>query len=368
MNGHKNIQVLIVEDDYLVGEMIKGLLQDAGYSIAGEALDGLEAVKKTQSLRPDVVLMDIKMPEMDGIEAAKRIYEYCPTPVVVLTAYDTPDLVQKASETGVGAYLIKPPNAYEIDRAITIAMARFEDTMRLLHLNVQLEERNAELDAFAHTVAHDLKAPLTSLIGYTELLEMDYAAILDAEGLLHLEKITQMGYKISSITDELLLLAELRKARVPIEPVHMLSVVAEAQQRLAYTIQQHQADIILPDAWPVALGYSPWVEEVWTNYLGNGLKHGGRPDEGLAPRLELGATEQANRKIRFWITDNGPGITPSDQAKLFTPFTQISQTRARGRGLGLSIVQNIIEKLGGQVGVESEVEQGSTFWFTLPAA
>ena len=151
MRSQKNISVLIVEDDYLVGEMAKGLLEAAGYTVAGEAMDGLEAVEMTQSLRPDVVLMDIEMPDMNGIEASRLIYERCPTPVVVLTGHETDELVNEASEAGVGAYLVKPPRLRELERAITIAMARFGDMMKLRHyadqLEQRVEERTAELQA-----------------------------------------------------------------------------------------------------------------------------------------------------------------------------------------------------------------------------
>ncbi len=150
MIKHKNIRVLIAEDDYLVGEMIKGLLAEVGYSVAGEAGDGLEAVEMVQSLRPDVVLMDIKMPDIDGIEAVRRIHEHCPTPVVALTAYETPELVQEASAAGVGAYLVKPSTAQEMERAITVAMARFDDMMELRRLNAEQQARNRELALLNH--------------------------------------------------------------------------------------------------------------------------------------------------------------------------------------------------------------------------
>ena len=95
--------VLIVEDDFMVREMIKGRVQEAGYKVIGEAGDGKEAVLKVNSLRPDVVLMDIEMPETNGIEAARHIYNSCPTPVVMLTAYDTPELVEQAGQFISGA-------------------------------------------------------------------------------------------------------------------------------------------------------------------------------------------------------------------------------------------------------------------------
>jgi len=147
MSNQENVRVLIAEDDYLVGEMIKGLLEEAGYTVIGEAADGLEVIEMVQSLRPDVVLMDIGMPEIDGVEATRLIYEHCPTPVVVLTAYETEELVERASAAGVGAYLVKPPNVPEVERAIAIAMARFGDMVELRDYAGQLEQRVRERTA-----------------------------------------------------------------------------------------------------------------------------------------------------------------------------------------------------------------------------
>jgi AmiR/NasT family two-component response regulator len=142
MSNQQDVRVLIAEDDYLNCEMIRGLLEEIWYTVVGEAADGLEAVEMTQSLQPDVVLMDIKMPDIDGLEATRLIFERCPTPVVVLTAYETPELVEEASAVGVGAYLVKPPNAREMERAITIAIARFDDLMELRRLNAELQAGN----------------------------------------------------------------------------------------------------------------------------------------------------------------------------------------------------------------------------------
>ena len=177
-----------------------------------------------------------------------------------------------------------------------------------------------------------------------------------------------MGYKISTIIDELLLLATLRKAEVEISPLDMVRVVAESISRLTKSIKDAQAQIIWPDAsvWPMAVGYAPWVEEVWINYLGNALKYGGTPR--AAPRIELGATAQPAGMVRYWVRDYGPGLTAEDQARLFTPFTRLDQVRTKGYGLGLSIVRRIVEKLGGQAGLTSRVGEGSTFFFTLPVA
>ncbi len=158
----ENVRILIAEDDYLVSEMLKGLLEEAGHTIAGEAANGIEALEMTQSLRPDVVLMDIRMPHMDGLEATKLIFEQCPTPVVVLTAYETEGLVQDASTSGVGAYLVKPPKLREIERAITIAMARFDDMMALHRYAGELEQRVQERTVELRAKCARLEAVLDS--------------------------------------------------------------------------------------------------------------------------------------------------------------------------------------------------------------
>jgi signal transduction histidine kinase len=106
------------------------------------------------------------------------------------------------------------------------------------------------------------------------------------------------------------------------------------------------------------------VEEVWVNYISNAIKYGGA--SGQTPRVELGATPLDAGFVRFWVRDNGRGLSPADQARLFTQFERLNQARATGHGLGLSIVKRIVEKLGGQVAVSSTIGAGSEFSFTLP--
>ncbi|MBN1657861.1 MAG: PAS domain S-box protein [Anaerolineae bacterium] len=225
-----------------------------------------------------------------------------------------------------------------------------------------LEARNQELDAFAHTVAHDLRDPLVLITGLADVIQEDYALMSKAEIEHYLLLISRTGWRMHNILDELLLLSEVRKIDVRTEPLDMGTLVVSAKSRLAHVIEQEQAEIACPVDWPRAMGYGPWIEEVWVNYLSNAIKYGGRP-----PRIELGATVQ-EANVRFWVRDNGPGIALEDQAVLFTPFTRLSQVRAKGHGLGLSVVRRIIAKLGGEVGLESRgvPGEGSVFYFVLP--
>jgi len=140
------VKVLIAEDNFLVGEMIQGMAEQAGYTVVGRATDGRQAVEMTDELHPDVVLMDIKMPYLDGIEAAEIIQDRCPTPIVILTAFDTPEMLQEASAVGVGAFLAKPPKVRELSRAIVIARERFGDLLSLRRANDLLQKRTVELE------------------------------------------------------------------------------------------------------------------------------------------------------------------------------------------------------------------------------
>ena len=225
-----------------------------------------------------------------------------------------------------------------------------------------LQMRNEELDAFAHTVAHDLKGPLTMVLGYSDMIETEASEMSSAEVVQACSIVARNARKMDSIIKEILLLSSVRKQAVTFRPMEMAIVVLEATQRIAHLTQEAQTEFIIPHEWPRVTGYAPWVEEVWVNYLSNAIKYGGRP-----ARVELGYDEEPDR-VWFWVRDNGMGIAKEEQDKLFIPFTRLEQVRVKGHGLGLSIVQRIVTRLGGQVAVDSEVNVGSTFKFSLPRA
>lgn len=244
--------------------------------------------------------------------------------------------------------------------AIAIDNAQLIETLQQKMDDLTIQ--NAELEAFDHTVAHDLQNPLALVVGFADLLQTQGNEITAEEQARALELLVQNARRMSNIIQELLMLSSIRKRDVETHPLDMTEIVQNALDRLRFLIQQYKAQIILPGRWAVARGYGPWIEEVWENYISNALKYGGTP-----PEIALGSTVLADGRIQFWIRDNGQGIPPEKQQLLFTPFTKFSEVRVTGHGLGLSIVYRIMEKLGGEVSVKSQMGTGSTFSFTLPA-
>lgn len=232
---------------------------------------------------------------------------------------------------------------------------------RLHRINEQLEIRNEELDSFAHTVAHDLKNPLGVILNYSELLLEENETLSKEEKNEVLFGIANTGSKMKNIIKELLLLAEVRKSEIKTDNIDMCAVYAEARNRVENLIAENGVKINVDQNFPNALGYGPWIEEVWVNYLSNAVKYGGNP-----PTIKIGWESLPDKRVKFWIKDNGKGINLEDQSKLFTPFTRLEDIGTEGQGLGLSISRRIMDKLHGEVGVNSEKGKGSTFYFILP--
>ncbi len=359
MNDAPQTTILIVDDNPANLGVLFESLQREGFKVL-VAQDGESALTRVQHIQPDIILLDVIMPGIDGFETCRRLKAQPllqDTPIIFMTALT--DMVNevKGLELGAVDYIAKPIHVERV-------LARVKTHLRLRHLQQNLQRQNAELDAFAHTVAHDLRSPLSIQMGYAEMLLYNRAQLDDEQLDGALRKVWDAGQRAVNIVDALLLLATVRRqSDIDRHPLDMARIVIKAQRRVSALVEQSQGKIIEPKTWPVASGYAPWIEEVWVNYFSNGLKYGGHP-----PRLELGAEAMADGMVRFLVKDNGEGVALDRQAVLFAEFTRLNEIRATGYGLGLSIVRRIIDRLGGQVGMENAPGSGSIFYFTLPAA
>lgn len=229
--------------------------------------------------------------------------------------------------------------------------------------SAELVEQNTELNAYAHTVAHDLKHPLTALLGQTALLKGAASALTESQRMALMQDIHHSADKMNNIINALLMLASVRRNdSVKTTEIDVFGVAAEAHRSLQHFASERHASINFTADWPHAIGFAPWIEQVWVNYLSNAIKYGGD-----TPHILLGADALPDGMNKYWIQDKGPGIAPSQQAELFTQFGQLDTKQPDSHGLGLSIVKRIINRLGGEVGYQSQPQGGSLFWFSLPA-
>jgi two-component system sensor histidine kinase/response regulator len=266
--------------------------------------------------------------------------------------------------------------AQEQSVALLQKISEQEEELQRLHQEIETLRRQiadhqaliADLNAFSHMVAHDLKNPLTALTGYSFLLTTRLRDTQDTTVLRFLQVIDQTSTRMARIIDALLMLASVRQQKIVPKPLEMGKIIAEVESRLELMAFQYHAQINKPELWPEVLGYGPWIEEVWYNYLSNAIKFGGTP-----PIIEIGSRPMPDDKICFWVHDNGNGLPAEAMAALFAVSTDDEHPDyipMEGQGLGLSIVKRIIDRLGGEVSVESAnlPGEGCTFSFTLPLA
>ncbi|OQW91528.1 MAG: hypothetical protein BWK79_16665 [Beggiatoa sp. IS2] len=322
--------LLIVDDMPDNISILLAFLSKSGFKVLVTP-NGEQGLKTAEYAHPDLILLDVMMPGMDGFEVCQRLKAQEETndiPIIFMTALaDTVDKV-KGFSLGAADYITKPIQQEEVLARVTThlklhklqrqlqyqkqqlheqnqqlqdeitarkqietSLQRTADmlserTLQLEQRTIELEKSNMELDAFAHTVAHDLKNPLSGIISLTDLLLATYPTDTPptVKWIEKLKWVSHAGYKMLSIINALLLLAGISKqTTVTIEPLDMSQIVQQAIQQQLNLFGEKLLDISMPDKWPTALGYAPWVEEIWSNYLSNGLKYGGQP-----PRLKLG--------------------------------------------------------------------------------
>jgi two-component system sensor histidine kinase/response regulator len=345
-------RILVIEDDPAIRATLLDILELNGFATL-HATNGPDGVAMAQRHRPDVILTDIAMPGFTGFELIKLLHadeQTRPIPIIIISASVEPEKMRAGMDLGAEDFIVKP----------------FTEDQVLQSIRARLEKKSLldELDAFAHTVAHDLKNPIAVVSMRAQLLRSMWDKADDAALLKHVVELEKNTDKLNTIVDELLLLAGVRRQTVQPKLVEIDAVLHDALGRVEHLVKKSEAKLERPGTWPAAMGHGPWVAEIWTNYLSNAVKYGGTP-----PCIQLGADAVPERKsIRFWVQDNGPGLTPEQQGALFQPFARVTQTKIQGHGLGLSIVRRIAEKLDGNAGVESQPGTGSRFWFELPAA
>lgn len=236
---------------------------------------------------------------------------------------------------------------------------------RLWSYSQELEVLNAELDAYGHTIAHDLKDPLNTVLGYASLIDFQSRELPEQEIRPYAHKIMALCDSMTLMIDQLLSLATLRDSNVVTEPINVHDIVRNVLIRFEHRLTAANAKVLVEGDLYNVMGHRAWLSEVFANLIANALNYNDPEKEQIIVTIRSRLIEE---HVRYEINDNGVGIKPEDVDKLFVKFSRLKNSRnVSGTGIGLSIVANIINRLEGEIGVESEIGVGSTFWFTLPA-
>ena len=235
---------------------------------------------------------------------------------------------------------------------------------RVKERTAQLEAANRELEAFAYSVSHDLRAPLRSIEGFGQALQEDYAAVLDEQGLDHLQRIRSASKRMGHLIDDLLNLSRLTRGEIHPQNIDLSAIARTILEELRRVEPNRMVECRLPESLPV-WGDERLMHAVLENLLGNAWKFTSRRSHA---RIELGAASAAEGETALFVRDNGAGFSMEHIDKLFHAFQRLHTVQEfPGDGIGLATVQRIIHRHGGRVWAEGEVENGATFYFTLPA-
>ena len=226
---------------------------------------------------------------------------------------------------------------------------------------IQLEGMNKELESFSYSISHDLRSPLRSLIGYSKILEEDYKHKMDDEADRILNIISQSAHRMNKLIDDLLEFSKLGRKEIQKTEVDSRLLVQGTLDDLSHSFP-HKATIKLNGILPVFADYA-LLTQVWINLISNAIKYSAQKED---PQIEIGCRKE-DGEIIYYVKDNGAGFDMNYANKLFGVFHRLHKvTEFEGTGVGLAIVQRIVTRHGGRVWAEGKVNEGATFYFSLP--
>jgi len=356
-------RILVVDDIAKNLQVIGTMLRGEGYHVM-PATSGAQALERVRAQVPDLILLDLMMPEMDGLEVCRRLKDGPPTesvPVIFLTASNEMEHLVQGFAVGAVDYVTKPFNAPEL-------LARVRTHLELQQARRRLRDMNNEKNEFLGVAAHDLRSPLTAVKGFSEeiLVEpgMDRAELVDLARRIK-DEADRMVEMVQNLLDvNAIERGELRANPSPCPLSELVrSVVGSYQPRAA--AKQQAICIDDQDAPVVAFGDPALTRQVVDNLISNAIKYSPR---GKNIRVRLHASSGL---AHCEVQDEGPGLSAEDQERLFGKFARLSAKPTAGEpsiGLGLSIVKRLVEAMNGRVWCESEPGRGATFVLALPAS
>lgn len=360
--GRRTGRVLVVDDIAANRLLLRELLEPGGNEVM-EAANGSTALELAVAQSPDVVLLDVQMPGMDGFEVCRRLKASEATaaiPVVLVTVLDAREDRIAGIRAGATDFLTKPVDRTELVLRVGNAIAAYS-LYRTAHGQFRrLQELEAIRESLVRSIVHDLRSPLAGVMVGLELAQLRTSASDATLGTV-LGTALQSTRRMADMVSDMLDLSRLEENMLPLAPerIDLNEVIATAAR-----LVPNGEERVVHDGRAAALAYGDrkLVLRVITNLLDNAVKF--TPDDG---RVIVTATSDA-RGARVSVSDTGPGIPPDARSVIFEKFGQVRGVRQarRSSGLGLAFCKLAVQAHGGEIGVESDGMTGSEFWFSLP--
>jgi two-component system sensor histidine kinase/response regulator len=363
------VRLLIVDDNPSHMTALYHTLEDAGYDVTAFP-SATQALQALHSQPFDLIMTDLQMPEMDGISFLRHAQEIDQNVVgIVMTGHGAIDTAIEAMKAGALDYVLKPFKLSTIlpvlSRALEVRRLRMEIMQlqqRVREHVVELEAANRELETFSYSVSHDLRAPLRAISGLSNILVESYSTTMPGEAQQLLQRIISSAERMGQLIEHLLRFARLSKQSLTKRPISMDAMVRQVLEDLQKELtNRHVAAQVgeLPDV----VGDPVLLQQVFVNLLSNAFKFTRHSDH---PEIVVGCQQGEGEQIYF-VRDNGAGFDMQYAGNLFKVFHRLhSADEFEGTGVGLSLVQRIVQRHGGRIWAEGEVGKGATFYFTLP--
>ena len=365
-------QLLIVDDVPNNLILLSAILTGRGYQIK-TATDGVTALSISRAIMPDLILLDIMMPEMSGYSVCHQLKSDPHTesiPIVFLSALDDVSDKVKGFKVGGVDYITKPFEAAEVivrvENQLTICRLQRQlqkQNQQLQQLNEELVRSNRDLEEFASVVSHDLQQPLQSVVGYAQLVSLKSQGQLDEEVGNYLNSITAAGHRMQQLIKDVLEYARVGAQSQSLSLTDCNLAVDQALENLHVFVNDHSATIRRTEL-PTIEGNLSQLTQLFQNLIANAIKFA-RP--GVAPEVKISA-ELLDNQWRFEVRDNGIGIAAENVDRIFKIFARLhGSDNYTGNGIGLATCKKIVEAHQGKIWVESQLNEGTSFYFSLPA-
>ena len=360
--------VLIVDDTPANLQLLVEMLRRRGFK-ARAALSGALALRAAQNDPPDLILLDINMPEMNGFEVCARLKadpKLRDIPVIFISAMN--ETIDKVKAFGVGGvdYVTKPFQFEEVEARVDAHLRICRQRRELQESYDDLRRLEAQRDSLVHMIIHDLRTPLTTIHGFLRWIIEDGKGGISAESVEHLQICSKATKDMIRMAEAVLDVSKLEAGQMKLQvgPCDLVPVVDAALAEMRPQIGARQVRFTPRPEHAVVPADGDVVARIVQNLLGNAAKFA-PPDGWIRVGVEVRETG-----VRVSIEDNGPGVAPEHREAIFEKWGQVDLARQprHSVGLGLTFCREAVAAHGGRIAIDSTVGEGSTFWFELPAA